>query len=221
MMLGIIAAVLFLLTAAKFITKRLPFKRLDAFALKIHPVSGAALLAVAVIHGTLSLSLKNQRPAGIFIIGAALIVCAFTAVLSRTVLKKQGGIWRTVHRAASALVCIGLVVHIVLCALSFSAYQKAVASITYDDIAISRVADGTFEGEYDVGYIYAKVSVVVQAGEIKTINILEHRNERGKPAERVAEAVIEEQSLNVDAVSGATNSSSVIKKAIENALKKG
>ncbi len=50
------------------------------------------------------------------------------------------------------------------------------------------------------------------------INILEHRNERGKSAEAVTNRIVEEQTIDVDAVSGATNSSTVIKKAVENAL---
>jgi uncharacterized protein with FMN-binding domain len=50
------------------------------------------------------------------------------------------------------------------------------------------------------------------------IVIWEHRNERGEPAERIANDIIVRQEINVDAVSGATNSSSVIKKAVENAF---
>ena len=44
-------------------------------------------------------------------------------------------------------------------------------------------------------------------------------NGRGKPAEIVADRIIQEQRIDVDAVSGATNSSVVIKKAVENAFK--
>ena len=50
---------------------------------------------------------------------------------------------------------------------------------------------------------------------------MEHRHERGKAAEKVIEKIIEEQKIDVDAVSGATNSSTVIKKAVENALNGG
>ena len=72
-----------------------------------------------------------------------------------------------------------------------------------------------------MNFIYAKVEVTVEDGEIVSINILEHRHERGKAAEKVIEKIIEEQKTDVDAVSGATNSSTVIKKAVENALKGG
>jgi len=61
------------------------------------------------------------------------------------------------------------------------------------------------------------VEVTVQDGVITNIDILEHKNGRGKSAEVVADRIMEEQKIDVDAVSGATNSSVVIKKAVENA----
>ncbi len=75
--------------------------------------------------------------------------------------------------------------------------------------------------EYDVNFIYAKVEVTVQDGKITNIELLDHKNERGKPAEAILDKMIDAQEINVDAISGATNSSTVIKKAAENALKKG
>ena len=100
-------------------------------------------------------------------------------------------------------------------------YKRAVGETTFDEIDIADVSDGIYIGEYDVNFIYAKVEVTVEDGEIVSINILEHRHERGKAAETVIEKIIEEQKIDVDAVSGATNSSTVIKKAVENALKGG
>ena len=92
---------------------------------------------------------------------------------------------------------------------------------TFDEINISDVSDGVYIGEYDVNFIYAKVEVTVQNGEITDIIILEHRHEHGKAAETVINEIVDEQRIDVDAVSGATNSSIVIKKAVENALKSG
>ena len=98
-------------------------------------------------------------------------------------------------------------------------YKRAVGETTFGEIDIADVSDGIYIGEYDVNFIYAKVEVTVEDGEIVSINILEHRHERGKAAETVIEKIIEEQKIDVDAVFGATNSSTVIKKAVENALK--
>ena len=98
-------------------------------------------------------------------------------------------------------------------------YKRAIGETTFGEIDVANVSDGIYIGEYDVDFIYAKVEVTVEDGKIVSINILEHRHERGKAAETVIEKIIEEQRIDVDAISGATNSSTVIKKAVENALK--
>ena len=101
---------------------------------------------------------------------------------------------------------------------SVADYKKSVRETTFSNINISDVSDGVYVGEYDVDFVYAKVEVTVQNGAITNIDILEHKNGRGKSAEIVVDRIMEEQKIDVDAVSGATNSSVVIKKAVENAL---
>ena len=101
---------------------------------------------------------------------------------------------------------------------SVADYKKAVKETTFSDIDIGNIPDGTYIGEYDVNFIYARVEVTVRDGAITNNDILEHKNERGKAAEIVTDRIIAEQKTDVDAVSGATNSSTVIKKAVENAL---
>lgn len=97
-------------------------------------------------------------------------------------------------------------------------YKRAVKEITFDDVNISDIPDGVYIGNCDVNFIYAKVKVIVQNGNITDINLLEHRHERGRSAETIPGKIVDEQRINVDAVSGATNSSTVIKKAVENAI---
>jgi len=63
------------------------------------------------------------------------------------------------------------------------------------------------------------VEVTVYGGRITEIKILEHKTERGQAAEAVIDQIISKQKVDVDAVSGATNSSMVLKKAVENALR--
>lgn len=119
--------------------------------------------------------------------------------------------------AVSLLFLIGLVFTTVYLK-SVADYKKAVRETTFSNINISNIPDGIYVGEYDVDFVYAKVEVTVWDGVITNIDILEHKNGRGKPAEVVAGRIMEEQKIDVDAVSGATNSSVVIKKAVENAL---
>ncbi len=101
---------------------------------------------------------------------------------------------------------------------SVADYKNAIKDTSFIGINISTISDGSYIGEYDVDFIYAKVKVTVQSGKITDIEILEHKNERGEPAEAIVGQIIREQKINVDAISGATNSSIVIKKAVENAL---
>lgn len=97
-------------------------------------------------------------------------------------------------------------------------YKQAVKETTFDEINISDISDGVYTGEYDVDFIYAKVEVTVGNGKITGINILEHRQDRGEAGEAVINKIIGEQRIDVDTITGATNSSTVIKKAVENAL---
>lgn len=101
---------------------------------------------------------------------------------------------------------------------SVEAYQRHVAQMEIADIAFSTVPDGEYEGEVDETLIRVKVRVTVEDGAVTDIALLEHENGRGKPAEAVIGEIIRQQTLDVDSVSGATNSSKLIKKAVENAL---
>ncbi len=125
---------------------------------------------------------------------------------------------KTVLFVIMFLLLVGLVGGIIYLK-SVADYKQAVKETTFEDINISDIPDGVYVGEYDVDFIYAKVEVTVQNGEITNINILEHRHERGKTAEVITDSIVDEQKIDVDAISGATNSSTVIKKAVENALK--
>ena len=122
--------------------------------------------------------------------------------------------------AVMLLVLISLVWGIIYLK-SVTDYKQAVKETTFEEINISDISDGVYIGEYDVNFIYAKVEVTVENGEITNINILEHRQERGKAAESITDKIVDEQKIDVDAIAGATNSSTVIKKAVENALKLG
>lgn len=97
-------------------------------------------------------------------------------------------------------------------------YQREVRALKIDNIDLSKISDGEYVGSCNVDFISTKVVVTVKDHKIENINIMEHKNGKGKPAEIITDKVVEAQSLQVDTVSGATNSSKVILKAIENAL---
>ncbi len=102
--------------------------------------------------------------------------------------------------------------------ISVRRYKEAVLGITFGHADAAKVPDGIYIGECDVQFIYAKAQVWVLGGKITDIQLLEHRNGRGKPAEGIEKEIIARQKIDVDTITGATNSSQVIKKAVDNAL---
>lgn len=96
--------------------------------------------------------------------------------------------------------------------------QTAMEEMTYTHTDAANVPDGTYVGECDVTLVYAKVQVTVKDGQMTDIQLLEHDNGRGSAAENIVEVVMDKQTIAVDDVSGATISSKVIRKAIDNAL---
>jgi uncharacterized protein with FMN-binding domain len=88
------------------------------------------------------------------------------------------------------------------------------------NIDLNTVEDGVYDGAFAVTPISVEVKVTVANHKITKIDITKHDNGQGAAAESIIDKVIEKQSLDVDAVTGATYSSVCIKKAIEDALTK-
>ena len=86
---------------------------------------------------------------------------------------------------------------------------------------INRKSDGVYRGNYSLSGtpINVTLDVTVQDNKITGIKMIKHTSSPiGKKAERITQDIIEEQSLEIDAISGATASSKAILKAVENAL---
>jgi uncharacterized protein with FMN-binding domain len=221
MILGIITAAVFVLVSAIFFTQKLKDdSRIKKLFTVIHKPLGYLLVVLAVVHLAITLSLIWQRPFIIYLLGIGMITCSIAAIIVRRQMedKRKAFAW---HKLCALAIALFLIVHVVCCVTSFNEYKQDVAAISFSDPDTYSIADGEYTGECDVGYIFAKVNVTVSDGVVTNIDLLEHRNERGKAGEGVIDEMLSEQRTDVDAVSGATNSSKVIKKAVENALEKG
>ncbi len=114
-----------------------------------------------------------------------------------------------------------LCIFLVLGVFMFIKIKNApIPQININDVSIKDINDGMYTGEYKVNPVQAKVEVEVEGGIIKNIAIKEHMNGLGKKGEKVVDSIVKSQSLQVDAISGATLSSNVIRKAVEEALTK-
>jgi uncharacterized protein with FMN-binding domain len=120
---------------------------------------------------------------------------------------------------------LSIVVIIIIIASIFIVYiyygKSETLNLTINTIDLSKIPDGSYEGSYNKGRFSYKVEVTVKDNRIESVNIL------SKPSISVQEVdndiisrVLQQQSLKVDAVTGATASKKALLKAIENALNK-
>ncbi|WP_086347557.1 FMN-binding protein [Candidatus Enterococcus clewellii] len=97
-------------------------------------------------------------------------------------------------------------------------YKTIVAAIEIAPVDLTQISDGVYTGQFDAVLVGAKTKVTVKSNQITAVELMEHKTELGAKAEKIVDSVVSQQSVQVDAVSGATNSSKVILKSIEKAL---
>lgn len=118
----------------------------------------------------------------------------------------------------SSVLCL-LSACVTIISISFSGCKET--PIIGGPIEHKKLMDGTYEGDYEGGLNKAVVRVTIRDKKIVDIEIVEHSAWKGKKAEPVIpKRIIEKQSTEVEAVSGATNSSRVIMNAIQRAVEK-
>jgi uncharacterized protein with FMN-binding domain len=111
----------------------------------------------------------------------------------------------------------GVLALAVMAALSLASCK--LPEIDIDAIDFATLADGSYEGGYKAEMGSATVRVAVSGGRVTGIELVAFDSSPlGEPAKAMTGRVVERQGLDADCVSGATYSSKVILKAIENAL---
>ena len=110
---------------------------------------------------------------------------------------------------------------ITICAVLVIKMNSQVKSFDKSAVDVSQVEDGVYEGHSETELVKVDVKVTVSNGDISDIEILRHECGKGKIANVIVEDMVEKDDVEVDAVSGATFSSEVIKDAVRSALRKG
>lgn len=120
------------------------------------------------------------------------------------------------------IIAIGLILIIaIVVAARVHKFNEYIESIVISDVDLTQVQDGTYTGMTDSGVVKVEVEVTVSDHTIIDIQIIEHVNGKGEPAEAIVDDMIEQQKVTVDSVTGATYSSIVIKDAVQKALNDG
>lgn len=213
---GIIVVIVLLFTVARKIKGH---TQVNKFIIKTHDYWAYLFLLIGCIHMLLSFKLIATRYVLTYVTGIAMVLLGAFACADCLKLKKKHKGFKKRHGAVAVCIVVLLIAHVGITMVSLKDYEHKISQITFEEVDITKVPDGTYEGDYDAGYIYAKTAVEVKDGKLINIKLLEHQNERGAKAEKITDDMVAAQSLEVDAISGATRSSYVIRKAVENALK--
>jgi uncharacterized protein with FMN-binding domain len=111
---------------------------------------------------------------------------------------------------------------LVLAALFHFIVGCTMAPIRGAEIEQKGLVDGVYDGSYRHGPNSATVRVTIAEGKVVDIELIKHfASWKGDKAnDIIPQRIVAEQSTDVDAVSGATNSSRVIMNAVQEALEK-
>lgn len=121
------------------------------------------------------------------------------------------------------LIGVGMVLLVVLLALgvmvlSTEGQREEDRTLEIADVDFSRIPDGDYHGSYK-GWNQFEVNLTVSDGKVTGIEVADgSRDPSTAVTDAVFERVITEQTLQLDAVSGATITTNALLKAVEQAL---
>jgi len=122
---------------------------------------------------------------------------------------------------------IGIIVLIIVAVITMlfiwmeAGQRTKMSQLVFKKIDLSKVTDGTYIGNAGTGLVNVEVKVTVIDNKITSVKLLKHDNGLGSKAEAIIGEIVESNTYEVDAVSGATTSSQTIKSAVCVALLKG
>ena len=146
---------------------------------------------------------------------AVLVLLIFLSVIKPWGARKQRFI---VNR--KIIISSGLITGILLAVSITMQYQQLIhhRSLPVSDINLETLDDGNYIGKAKYGFEYI-VKVHIRNHLIENIEILKNRSGfYARIAEGVKHKIIREQKINVDTVTGATTTSKILMKAVEDAL---
>ncbi len=98
--------------------------------------------------------------------------------------------------------------------------EQRVVAMPINEVDLAQVQDGTYRGSFTFAKFAYVVDVKVESHRISAITMVKNRDDKwAQLAATMADSVVRQQRLGVDAIAGATASSRVILKAIELSFK--
>lgn len=112
------------------------------------------------------------------------------------------------------LILLMLVMFVVM----FTQMESAIKDLEYQEVHLDELEDGLYNGNAATPLVKVEVVVEIKDKEIVAIDLINHQNGLGSDGEVIIDDMIDQNTYEVDAISGATASSEVIKSAVSKAL---
>lgn len=207
-------------------------KKINKALRKPHKYMGIAAVVTGLLHGLYS-TVAVLTPNKGTILWVVLILLGVSFYLRKVLIRNRS--WIKVHRVLVAASLALLILHVLEVGgfVGYEAVKMAVQSDLVEDTqeestqlveaAPSSVyKDGTYYGEA-IGFRPGlKVEVVIENDEIMSVEVVEHNEHKerfwGPPIREIPPAIVENQSTDVDIISGATFTSQGIMDAVDKAL---
>ena len=124
------------------------------------------------------------------------------------------------------LLAIGCMIMLVLTAglignYRFKQMKSYLTEYTFKKLSLTSINDGTYQGTCKAFLIKATTEITIKNHHITSVEITDQKCGFGHEANEITARIIKKQSLDVDAISGATGSSKCLLIACEKALLKG
>jgi uncharacterized protein with FMN-binding domain len=233
----ILCAKIFIRKSAQVNNLWKPFMiKLNRLMKHTHIYMGICLIIIGLVHG-----LYSSTSVFSFNIGTLSWILSILLGVNWMIRKhmKNVGVWMYYHRILTIIFLTTIVCHVievggiqvfeVLNNTSSQITQNTTTSISPSDTMNNNLMDvvlkdGTYSGEATGYGPNLKVSVLIESNLITEITVTSHNEVNPRfystPIEEIPQSIIDSQGLDVDAVSGATFTSTGIINAVNDALTK-
>jgi uncharacterized protein with FMN-binding domain len=119
-----------------------------------------------------------------------------------------------------ALLIVGIVLVALIGIMAIGAFSGmgAVRKLTVNPVDLSKIADGAYAGSFRIGRFSYSVELTVKDHRIEAVKSTGGKQAQDAVVQRIFARIVEEQSVKVDTVSGASLTTKAVSKAVENAL---
>jgi len=123
-------------------------------------------------------------------------------------------------KGKKALLIVGIIIAALVAAMAIGTLNGMgyVRRMTVNPIDLSKIADGVYAGSFKKGRFSYSVEVAVKDHRIQAVKPTDPKQVTSPIIEQIFARIVQDQSVRVDTVSGASLTTKAVSKAAENAL---